>query len=210
MQTGLEGKPWYFGLGVGVAVAAVLVLVGYNAMPNIKEMKRRIAGQEAHLEELQRKIQEGEAAAQRLPEFQARVARLEQDLEKLLRILPNKRNVHDLIRQFRAIAEREDFDLVKFAPRRETEREFSNENASTTLNEWPIQLNVQGSYHALARFFDRMSRFSRIINVDDLRVQAARSQGDATKILDASFTAKTFVFKEPEVEEDLAGGGGAP
>ena len=26
----------------------------------------------------------------------------------------------------------------------------------------------------------------------------------------ASFTAKTFVFKEPEVEDDVAGGGGAP
>lgn len=198
MQTGLEGKPWYIGALLGLVLAVVIAFAGYKM--KLEGMQRNIDGQETRLAELQQKIQEGEAAEKQLPQFKERVARLENDLEKLLRILPNKRNVHELIRQLRAIAEREDFDLVRFDPGAEVERDF--------FNEWPITIAVEGNYHALARFFDTLSRFSRIINVDNLRVSARRS--DAAKTLSANFTAKTFVYKDSE-EEDLGapGGGGS-
>ncbi len=199
MQTGLEGKPWYFGLLGGLVVAAILIGLGYQV--KVKGLKEEIARQDKQLAKLEARIQEGEAAQKQLPEFQEMVRRLEADLEKLLRILPDKRAVHDLIRQFRAVAEREDFDLIRFQPGREVEKEF--------FNEWPMQLSVRGSYHALARFFDRMSRFSRIINIDQLRVQGnRRGNTDPTRTIEANFTAKTFVYKEDEGAADAAGGGG--
>jgi type IV pilus assembly protein PilO len=198
MQTGLEGKPWYVGLGIGVVIGGLLLFLAHRMY--LSNMERQIKGQEKKKAELQQQIAEGEAARAQLPQFQERVRRLELDLEKLLRILPDRRNVHELIRQFRAIAEREDFDLIKFSPKPEVEKEF--------FNEWPMQLTVEGTYHALARFFDRMSRFSRIINIETLRLQAER--GDPSKTLQASFTAKTFVYKETEeLPEDAAAGAGA-
>lgn len=197
MQTGLEGKPWYIGAVLGLVLAIVIAFAGYKM--KLERMQRDIDGQEKRLAELQQKIQEGEAAEKQLPQFRERVARLENDLEKLLRILPNKRNVSELIRQLRAIAEREDFDLVRFDPGAEVEREF--------FNEWPISIALEGNYHALARFFDTLSRFSRIINVDNLRVTARRK--DPTKTLTANFTAKTFVYQDEE-EGAPAGQPGGP
>ena len=196
--TGLEGRPWYYGILAGVVVGALLGFAGWKLY--LSKWEQDIEAKKGQLAELQQKIQEGEAAERKLPEFQARVQRLELDLQKLLRILPDKRKVHDLIRQFRAIAEREDFDLLRFSPGAEQEQEY--------FNEWPIDLTVEGSYHNLARFFDRMSRFSRIINVDTLRVAAKR--GDPTKTLNASFTAKTYVYKEAEEEIAPQPAGGAP
>ena len=186
----LKDKPWYVGLGVGVGVAAVLFgLVWWRLYD---PMKKRIVAQDAKLSELQGKIQEGRAAKQRLPQFREEVRRLELELDKLLRILPARLNTEDLLRRLRALAEQGDLDILRVTPGNLSDKDF--------YSEWPIQISLQGTYHNLALFFDRVGRFSRIINVDNLRVNdidPARNQGHS---ISAAFTAKTFVYREEEEE----------
>ena len=62
MQTGLEGKPWYIGLGVGLLVGALAVFAGYRV--KLGPMKEEIESQDEKLADLQRQIQRGEAAKQ--------------------------------------------------------------------------------------------------------------------------------------------------
>ena len=40
----LEGKPWYYGLGIGVCIAVAFYLVANYYMPNFQEMKKVIDG----------------------------------------------------------------------------------------------------------------------------------------------------------------------
>jgi type IV pilus assembly protein PilO len=61
--------------------------------------------------------------------------------------------------------------------------------------EWPISLDLDGSYHNLAYFFDRLSRLSRIVNVSNLKVTAKKDPSISSTI-SASCTATTFVFIE--------------
>jgi Tfp pilus assembly protein PilN len=110
----LKGKPWYFGLGVGVA--AVLVLFGLAWWRLYSPMRLQIEQQDAELEKLQAKIQEGRAAKQRLPQFREEVRRLEVELDKLLRILPARLITEDLLRRLRALAEQGDLDLSASPP----------------------------------------------------------------------------------------------
>lgn len=194
METGLEGRPWYFGLAIGVAVGAVALYAGHRL--RLQEMKSTIDRQEREIVDLDDQIRRGEAAKAQLPQFEERVANLELELQKLVQILPNRRNVHDLLRQFRALAEREDFNLTKVTPGSEVPRDY--------FNEWPIQLSLEGTYHNLASFFDRMSRFPRIMNVDNLRLNSLRNP-TPNRTLSAQFTAKTFVYQE---DEELDGDGG--
>ncbi len=158
---------------------------------------------EAQLAELQTKIQEGRAAKQQLPRFREEVRQLEVELDKLLRILPARRNTPDLLRRIRSLAEQGDFALKRFTPGEMDDKEF--------FSEWPISISVEGTYHNLALFFDRIGRFSRIINVEDLNI-GAMPQNAAEHTITASFTAKTFVYKEPEPEapEGLNTPAGAP
>lgn len=185
METGLEGKPWYFGLAIGFVVGAMGLFLGYRSV--LGPMKENIARQESELADLRQQIQKGEEAKRQLPQFEQRVARLKSELAKLLKILPNRRNVHLLLARFGELADEGDFNLTKIAPSEEIEREY--------FNEWPIALSLQGTYHNLAHFFDRMSRFTRIVNVDDLRISATRRPTPSYSI-DASFVAKTFVYKD--------------
>lgn len=195
IETGLEGKPWWYGLAIGAVLAAVVV--GVTWWYSIDAKYEELAKQEEKLQELQRKVQEGRAAQANLPRFREEVAALELELEKLLRILPARRNTPDLIRRIRLLVERGDFDLKSFEPGNPADRDF--------YAEWPIKISLDGSYHNLALFFDRISRFSRIINVGDLQIQALRNEGEGHTI-SASFTARTFMYKEPEeLDEETEG-----
>lgn len=200
MQTGLEGKPWYIGLIVGLVTGIVLFALGFYLKLN--PMRKEIAAKSARLGELQTKIQEGEAAARELPRFREEVNQLELELEKLLRILPARRNTPDLLRRIRSLAEQGDFALKRFTPGALADQDF--------YSEWPIAIDVEGTYHNLALFFDRIGRFSRIINIENLKIQAfaTRNKDDSGHTIKASFNAKTFVYKEPEppAEEPAAGG----
>ena len=183
MKTGLEGRPWYFGLAVGLLVLGVLGYLGYTLQ--IQAMQETRERQVRDIEKLQGEIARAEAAQARLPQFRREVALLEVELQKLLVILPPRRDVPTLLRRFRTLAEQGDFALNTFAPSSEVEKDF--------YNEWPISVELQGTYHNLAEFFDRMSRFSRIFNVDSLRI---RQRPQAQHSITANFVAKTFVYKE--------------
>jgi len=201
LKTGLEGKPWYFGLAVGLVIGLVLFGVGYWQL--LKPKRDEFDRLEAHLAELQTKIQEGRAARQQLPKFREEVRQLELELDKLLRILPARRNTPDLMRRIRSLAEQGDFSLKRFNPGLLADKEF--------FSEWPIAVNVEGTYHNLALFFDRISRFSRIINIEDLQI-AALTTSKGTHTISSTFTAKTFVYKEPEPPQpdEQAAAPGAP
>lgn len=199
LKTGLEGKPWYFGLGIGVILGAVVFGLGHWVY--IQPQKDTLAQMEDQLQGLQNKIQEGRAAQQQLPKFREEVRQLELELDKLLRILPARRNTPDLLRRIRSLAEQGDFTLKRFTPGTLTDKEF--------FSEWPIEVSVEGTYHNLALFFDRISRFSRIINIEDLGIGALSSaSGDHT--ISANFNAKTFVYKEAPPPAPAAAGAAGP
>ena len=186
---GLEGKPWYFGLVLGLVFTGALGFLGYMVV--VKEMWKTQQDQEVEMKELEDKIVRGQTAMAKLPQVREEVALLDSELEKLLLILPPQRDVPSVLRRFRALAEQGDFVLNRFAPGIEVEKDF--------YNEWPIQVELQGTYHNLARFFDRMSRFSRIFNIDNLKIEQQRENQHSVS---ATFVAKTFVLKEASVGEE--------
>lgn len=196
-ETGLEDKPWYVGALIGVLIA-LGVYYGANRVL-LKPKKEQLASMEVALTDLRAKIEEGQTAQRQLPRFREEVRQLELQLDRLLRILPARRNTPDLLRRVRALAEQGDFDLLRFTPKDLVEKDF--------YSEYPISMSLQGDYHNLALFFEQVSRFPRIMNIDNLKIDAL-SGGDAVHTLAASFDAKTFVYvEEPEETEDGEGAG---
>lgn len=192
-QTGLEGKPWYVAAAVAAGLAAAIVIGAKVA--KFDDMNRGIERLQTQHADLEKKINEARTAQRSLPQFEEVVENLEQELKKLLRVLPARRNTEDLLRRVRLLAEQGNFNLLRFTPRRQSEREF--------YYEWPIQISVDATYHNLALFFDRVSRFSRIINIEDLKVTAMRSSGaSGVHTVNATFTLKTYLYIEDELEEE--------
>lgn len=189
----LEDKKWYIALAYGLVIGALVAGAVHYAW--FRPLNAEIKEKRAQLEGLQQEIQKGRAAERKLAQFREEVRRLEVELAKLLQVLPSKRNTEELIKRIETLTRQGDFTLKKFTPQDFVPKEF--------YAEWPIDIALDGTYHNLALFFDRMSRFSRIINVESLRIAELRDVPQ--KSISATFTAKTFIYTGDEAATAAAG-----
>jgi type IV pilus assembly protein PilO len=187
MAMTLDDKPWWVGLLVGLLLAGA-ALYGAESL-FVKKVKDDIAGADTKIEELDQKISQGRAAEQKLPQFREEVKRLELELDKLRRILPSTRNTEEIIKKLKSLVDQGEFVWRNLA--------FPTLGATSEdpYVEWPISVSVEGRYHDLAILFSRLSNFSRIINVENIKINALPTQD--TKTISADFVAKTFVYVEP-------------
>jgi Tfp pilus assembly protein PilO len=189
LELRIEERKWSVALAIGLFFGIALAGAVHYAW--LRGLNEQIRAKRTELAGLQEEIQKGRKAERQLAQFREEVKRLEIDLSKLLQILPSKRNTEDLIKRIETLTRQGDFTLKRFTPGDFHGKDF--------YSEWPIDIQLEGTYHNLALFFDRMSRFSRIINVEEMKISALN---DPTgKSIGASFVAKTFIYTGDEKTE---------
>jgi len=177
--------PFYGQVTICAVVALAVVAGAYYVYPPLSDIQDRIRTQAEEYAEKDRKILEGRAIEQRLPEFEREVASLQRKLQDVQQILPTATETGDLLAWIKNLGDQSNLDLKFFNPQALRPAEF--------YKEFPIEMQVVGRYHDLGLFLDRVSKYSRIINVDNLRINAAR-EGDKT--IRAGFIATTFVYDD--------------
>jgi type IV pilus assembly protein PilO len=193
MALTLDGKPAWVALVVGLVLAAAIV--GVTQYMFIGDIDEKIRGAEARIKELDTKIQQGRAAQRTLPQFKEEVNRLQLELDKLRRILPSTRNTEEIIKKLKSLVDQGDFVLHKLTFPKLSQPKAGGEPYA----EWPISVSVDGRYHNLAILFNRLSNFSRIMNVEQITISALTNQAERT--ITSDFVAKTFVYVEPKEPE---------
>ena len=197
----LSKLPWHAQIGAMVALA---IAVG-GAFYYFSEMPQQelIAVQAKELSEIRGRISRGQAMARQLPEFRKEIGTLEARLESLKPILPDERDVGDLLRRVQTLATQSNLKVNGFRPQAITTKEMHAE--------WPIALQLEGNYHNLGLFLDRVSKFPRIINIGSM-VVASKPEPTPTASMTINATATTFVLVDapppvPEEEETKKGKG---
>jgi len=183
----LNKLPWYGQLGMFF----VLSLAGAGVFWNyyVRPAQESLAQRQAQLDTIRADIQRGLTTARRLPEFRRQVADLEAQLERLRPVLPSEKDVADLLRRIQGMATQSSLTIRGFAPQPVATR--------TMYAEWPIGLQIEGTYHNLGSFLERVSKFPRIINVTGMHIKGKDSGGPGDSIT-ADCTATTFVLIEPK------------
>jgi type IV pilus assembly protein PilO len=191
----LSKLPWYgqVGMFVLLSVAAAGAFWNFYAQPAQAALDSR----RGELARLRAEIDRGLSTARRLPEFRAEVAALEGQLERLRAVLPEEQDVGDLLSRVNAMATESNLTIRGFTPQAVAQKQLHAE--------WPIGLELEGTYHDLGAFLERVSRFPRIINVGTIKISARENQtGRAT--ITAECTATTFVLAEPAAAAAPKGG----
>jgi Tfp pilus assembly protein PilO len=169
-----------------------------------------IAKLDKKLAELQKEIQQGLIMEAQLPEFKKEVKKLEAKLQTLKRILPEQREVAELIQKVKNLADLTNLTILTIKADALRPVEF--------YAEFPYTFEVEGTYHNLAGFFDKISKFSRIINITGTNIKglqkagskaaaAAKKKESQESTISSKFLATTFVFIEQK--DDGSDGGAA-
>ncbi len=170
-------------LGVSVFLAALICgLFWYFWYSDALDREK---AKKARLEQLQKEIRALEVTAAKLQEFQREVQLLEAKLETLKRILPPEKEMPDLMRRVQYLCSQSNLSIKKFTPGPVATREF--------YQEVPINIDVEGTYHNLGGFFDRISRLSRLVNMGNIKIKA-QTNPTASNTIAASTVAMTYVY----------------
>jgi type IV pilus assembly protein PilO len=183
MELSLTKLPWYGQVGafLGLSLAGVGAFVYYYELPARAEFESR----QQQLDGLKKDIAMGMNTARKLPEFRAQVGELEARLNNLKAVLPEEKDAADLLRRMQTVATQSNLTIKSFKPAPTVTKQLHAE--------WPINLELDGNFHNLAMFFDRVSKFTRIVNISGLEVKG-REKADPNATIQASCVATTFVL----------------
>ena len=199
MELSLTRLPWYGQIGAFLllSLAGVGAFVYYYEWPADAEMEAR----RAQLTTLHKDITMGTVTAKKLPEFRGQVSELEGRLNNLKSVLPDEKDAADLLRRMQTVATQSNLTIKSFKPAPTVTKQLHAE--------WPINLELDGNFHNLAMFFDRVSKFTRIVNISGLAVKG-KERPDPNSTITATCVATTFVLLDKLQPKAAAGRGAAP
>lgn len=168
-------------IGAGLAIGVAFYFLVYSDKLTERQAKQ------AELDRLEQTIRELKITVAKLPEFEREVRQLEERLEVLKRFLPSETERPALMKQVNSLAMTSTLTILKFNPRAPVNKEF--------YQEWPVDVEVNGSYHNLALFFDKIGRLPRLVNGSDIKINAIANQR-LSQTITASFMATTYTYQE--------------
>jgi type IV pilus assembly protein PilO len=131
------------------------------------------------------------------------------ELKQALKELPNDREIPGLLSEIDGHARKSALDVRRFQPLPELLHEY--------YAEVPVSLMMDGGYHEIGMFFDRVRMMGRIVSVQDIQISDPVASGSDTR-MKVSAQAVTYRFltdaeieaqrNKPKPKGKAAGGGG--
>jgi type IV pilus assembly protein PilO len=186
MDLSLSKLPWYAQIGAFVVVSAAAAFGFWYLYAS--DIRTDIDRRQTKLTALRAEIDKGMRTARQLPAFQAEVTDLERRLESLQAVLPEQKDVADILRRVQGLATQSSLTIQRFTPQAPKQQPL--------YAELPFKIVAEGRYHDLGAFFDRISKFPRIINVSEMSIRAKPVTDANGPTIVAECTATTFVFQQ--------------
>jgi type IV pilus assembly protein PilO len=192
----MKNIPFWGQLLIVLLICAGVVFFGYKFW--LSEDFNRIGELQKQLDDKNAQIQRENDIVAKLPQLEAEIARLRQTLADLKEILPTEPESGELLKWIKNLADQSNLDLKDFSPEALRAVEF--------YKEYPIHMSITGAYHDMGLFLDRVSKYSRIINVSNVNIMT--NPGGGEKTIRSDFIATTFIYDEQADKADKADAAG--
>ena len=170
----------------GVAGAAIVALYAYFLMMPLWEEKGR---SEDKLRKVQSDLQQKQLIAANRPKLEAEIKALEKELDEALVRLPEEKDIPRLLTQINTLGQQNGLEFLLFRPGTPVKKGF--------YAEVPIDIRVEGQFHSLGGFLDRVSKLERIVTVSDIKITPLSGQAQRTdRSIAADLKATTYTFLE--------------
>ena len=143
----------------------------------------------SELERLEINIRIARVRANNLKRLEADLAKAQGDLKVAIKLLPTTSEIPSLLKNITKLGNDSNLEFLLFSPERQVSKEF--------YIEIPVGIEVLGSYHDVAIFFDKVGKLDRIVNVVNVNMIPIK---ELSTTLKTSCKATTYMFKEDKTE----------
>jgi type IV pilus assembly protein PilO len=187
---------WYY----QVLIVAVICggLLGGLWYQFLAPMQTEIVDKTAKLDELKKTIAKSLLQQQQLAVIKQEALALQAKLDMLKAVLPLEKETDQIFRSVQQLAMVSGLRVQRVSPRATIDHEV--------YTEYPIDLEIVGTYHNVGAFLDRIRQLPRIVNINGLKLQSRAPEGDLalTSSVGATYTATTFVYRDDEIASPSA------
>lgn len=138
--------------------------------------------------------------ADKKADMERRIATLQDQLEQMKRIVPDEKEVPQFMEMMQSEARKAGIEIRRYEAKPTTSKEF--------FTEIPWDIDIDGPYYSVLRFFDNVAHLDRIVNVANLKMASVKKPGDAgvrksyqyapTESVVVSCQTTTFFSREPQ------------
>ena len=158
-------KQWGLVIAVGALISAGLFFTIFKSQRDANESAQKALDAKVH------ENQELAPYQSRLAEINRQLASLAQQMEIEKRIVPDEKDIDGFMKMLDAEAAKTGIELRRYTAQATSSKEF--------YTEVPFEIELDGTYSSMMRFFDNVSKLERIVNVSNLLVANTKKGSEA-------------------------------
>ena len=162
-------------------IAPVVLFYFFMYSPNEQKIKGLADQKTGLLAELEK----AKKAASELDKVKAAIAKTEDLFKETATLLPKDKEIPALLTNISDLGRDAGLDFLSFRPGTESPKDF--------YAEIPIDIQIDGPYHNMGYFLDKVSKLERIVSVDNIQMGGPRKEG-AEMMLKSVCRLKTYRF----------------
>jgi type IV pilus assembly protein PilO len=185
---------WYYQLLIVAGFCGLMLgLVWYQYLSPIQVS---IDGKRSDLEAVKAQVLKSQAEERTFAKFKAESAALQEQLDRLKSVLPLEKETDQILRQVQSSASSSALRIIRVVSKATIDHDV--------YTEWPIEMEIVGTFHNLGRYLDKIRLLPRIVNIGNMKIQsrATDGPGGTQSTVGATYTATTFVYKEETAEDN--------
>ena len=146
-------------------------------------------------DDLRVKLQQAKTVEAQYAQYQKDLAEIDERLVALQSIIPTSKEAPAFLRSVQDMAVTSGLEINLFRPKALVSRDF--------YFDWPVEIKLEGNYHGLGRFFEKMSQAPRIVDVPTITINNINSQTDTNRTITATGTLTTYVQGDIPIQLDI-------
>jgi type IV pilus assembly protein PilO len=186
---------WYYQVLIVAGFCGLMLgLVWYQYLSPIEVS---IEGKRTELDVVKAQVLKSQAEERAFAKFKAESTALQEQLDRLKSVLPLEKETDQILRQVQSSASSSALRILRVVSKATLDHDV--------YTEWPIEMEIVGTFHNLGRYLDKIRLLPRIVNISNMKIQSRATDGlgGTQATVGATYTATTFVYKEEAAGENV-------
>lgn len=172
---------------IGIYAGTLVVIIGLSIWLLFWPKYKQIDTLKVQLNQVQTELAKTKKNVEKLNYWRTEMKKKEVQYKTVMRALPEKEEIPSLLAGISEAGKDAGLEFLLFKPLTESKKEF--------YAEIPVDINVSGTYHQVAVFYDKVSKLPRIVNIRNIKMAPASKEGNSNT-LNTTCQAVTYKFIE--------------